>query len=200
MSMHVRAKFRVMSMATLWSSHATIELAPVTASDKEPENKVFWQATPDGRLELVEVAPHLDGVFCANECVWVDIFDRPPEPGYLDELRREGPFVCSLWQLERRTEGGCIPWREARAVVPPPGKVDSIDVELRLISGDYDREAPRKYIPHEGNAGLEWDRRASSSVFRMTLSTEHTRAGELLHVGHPYWVVFSPAPAAAFGA
>lgn len=66
--MVVRAKFRLIAQKNSessifkdgkWTSGVvtSLEFMPVTASDKNPENKKFWEATPSGKIELNVVNP-----------------------------------------------------------------------------------------------------------------------------------------------
>jgi len=66
--MVVRAKFKLIAQKNSegsifkdgkWTSGVvtSLEFMPVTASDKNPENKKFWEATPSGIIQLVCVNP-----------------------------------------------------------------------------------------------------------------------------------------------
>jgi len=50
--MSVRAKFYVVSLAPWNGGGGEVKLAPVYSSDKEHENKKFWDATPSGEVRL----------------------------------------------------------------------------------------------------------------------------------------------------
>lgn len=48
-----RAKFQVMSITRYAQfSGAKIEMAPVCSEDPDHPNKAFWQATPNGKIEM----------------------------------------------------------------------------------------------------------------------------------------------------
>jgi len=66
--MVVRCKFRLVAQKNSegsilkdgkWGSGVVVslEFIPVYASDKNPENKKFWEATPSGKIELNIVNP-----------------------------------------------------------------------------------------------------------------------------------------------
>lgn len=66
--MVVRCKFRLIAQKNSegslykdgkWTSGVvtSLEFMPVTASDKNPENKKFWEATPSGLIRLDVVNP-----------------------------------------------------------------------------------------------------------------------------------------------
>jgi len=66
--MRVRAKFRLIAQKNSESSIfkdgkwipgvvTSLEFIPVMASDKDPENRKFWEATPSGKIELNIVNP-----------------------------------------------------------------------------------------------------------------------------------------------
>lgn len=50
----VRAKFRCMGVERRWDGKQNVNLAPLARGrGKDPENEIFWEATPTGSAELV---------------------------------------------------------------------------------------------------------------------------------------------------
>lgn len=48
-----RAKFQVMSITKYAHfAGAKIEMAPVYSNDPEHPNRIFWEATPNGKIEM----------------------------------------------------------------------------------------------------------------------------------------------------
>jgi hypothetical protein len=79
----VRAKFRLIAQKNSegsifkdgkWVSGivTSLEFMPVTASDKNPENKKFWEATPSGKIELNIVNPEAVKEFELLKSYYVD--------------------------------------------------------------------------------------------------------------------------------
>jgi hypothetical protein len=52
MSVKIRAKFKVTQRTQGLTTYQTITLNPTYSSDPNDENKLFWDATPGGKIEM----------------------------------------------------------------------------------------------------------------------------------------------------
>lgn len=68
--MTVRAKFLVESVTTHAGGGNTVNLRPVTTGSEE--NKNFWQATPNGKLEMYINNPNASSFFTAGDEYYLD--------------------------------------------------------------------------------------------------------------------------------
>jgi hypothetical protein len=71
----VRAKFKVAKLTRYgWGQgeHEEVTLSPVYPSDESPENKQFWEATPNGEIRLYIQNPGAIGKFPLGREFYVD--------------------------------------------------------------------------------------------------------------------------------
>ena len=83
---HVRCKYRCLGVHTRWNGGSTVELAPVLASERHPENAIWWDATPSGEIKIETGSECL---FEVGAYYWVDLerLDAgPPEDEYEKRL------------------------------------------------------------------------------------------------------------------
>lgn len=73
----VRAKFRVTAL-TKTDYGTVIEMAPVYSEDPKHENKLFWDATPSGRLEMTIRNETAAEVFVKNAEYYLDFTQATP--------------------------------------------------------------------------------------------------------------------------
>ncbi|MEH2068904.1 MAG: hypothetical protein V7K47_12210 [Nostoc sp.] len=66
----MRAKFLAESVNNLASGNTIVNLAPVLKSSEE--NKSFWQATPNGKLEMCVTNPKAKEFFEAGKEYYLD--------------------------------------------------------------------------------------------------------------------------------
>lgn len=84
----VRSKFRCLGVHKRWDQRHHVELAPVMASEKHPENKVWCQYTPSGEIKI-ETGPEC--MFEVGDYYFVDV--RRLEP---DEWEKLGVYERKL--------------------------------------------------------------------------------------------------------
>lgn len=79
-----RAKFKCVSITELEGKHFNIVFSPVI--DNNPENKIFWEATPNGRLEIGWVSKEVAKQFIPGEEYFLDIIPTIPQD-YRDSIK-----------------------------------------------------------------------------------------------------------------
>ena len=137
MNVMIRAKFRCMSVTKTWDHETKVELLPVNrSSSKDPENQLFWDATPGGKAELhfsFDTHEYLPGAY----------------------------YYIDMEPVEEPVEGGC--WRLSTVTHHSDGGGDvklykSWDKEAGLASGSLEIWVKYpKTLAMFGKPGVRWE-------------------------------------------
>ena len=123
----VVAKMRCMSVTRTWDKVEGVELQPVHAKsngDVIPENRVFWNATPSGKLEFYTAMPSAHGRYEPGEYYKLSFEDGEPDP-FVGHVTRW--YVSSVHLHSARVGVGHVGSGEVQCHpdwIKPEGEVD----------------------------------------------------------------------------
>lgn len=78
MAKTIRAKFQCYTAQDQGYAER-VQLAPVYSAEENSENKSFWDATPNGALDMYITNPGARGLFVVGHEYYLDLTDAAPE-------------------------------------------------------------------------------------------------------------------------